>query len=328
MLTNVFITIDTEHSIGGALKGQGLLPLGNEKRIYGKIKNKFYGIPLMMDIADNYGLKLVFFLEVFNYHYFGKSETREVCEYILKRNHEVQLHIHPVYLNFTLPDPSEKNFSDFIGSYSLSTQVEFLEKGRDLLKEYGAPTPHAFRAGNFGANLDTLKALSKAGFKIDTSYNPSYIGDCCFLPEITDNDVKLWHGIYEYPITGFQEISYIRSRRKMALDINGVNFSEIRWMLLNAFSIGLHNVTIIVHSFNFIKSNDIQYRKMTPRNMVIRRFEQLCSFLAMYSKFFLVKTFNDASYNIDRQSTHAPLLPEMPSLLSIRRLCEQAFDRV
>lgn len=64
--TNVFITVDTEHSIGGAFSNPNLKPVGNEKRIYGKIGNKYYGIPLIMDIADEYGIPLTFFVEVMN----------------------------------------------------------------------------------------------------------------------------------------------------------------------------------------------------------------------------------------------------------------------
>ncbi len=328
MTKNVFITIDTEHSIGGALRGQDLAPVGNDKRIYGKINNKCYGIPLMIDIADRFGLKLIFFLEVFNFYFFGKSESREVCEYILKRNHEVQLHIHPVYLNFTLHDPSKIEFSDLIGSYALADQVGFLEQGRELLKEYGAPAPVAFRAGSFGASEETLKALSMTGFAVDCSYNATYIGDCCLLPEKACNDAMLWHGIWEYPVTGFQENTGIRKKRNMALDINGVSFPEIRWLLLHAQTFGIHNVTIILHSFNFIRNYDVQYQKVKPRKMAIRRFEKLCAFLAENPGLFHVSTFNQISFKNTPDVSMNSSIPHMPASLSIRRLCEQAIDRL
>ena len=34
---NVFITVDTETSIGGAFKDRNLRPVGNVKRIWGKV---------------------------------------------------------------------------------------------------------------------------------------------------------------------------------------------------------------------------------------------------------------------------------------------------
>lgn len=96
----VFITVDTEHSIGGAFSDPKLKPVGNEKRIFGKIGDKTYGIPLIMDIADADKIPTTFFVEVLNKHHFGEAETREVCKYILDRGHDVQLHLHPNYLTF------------------------------------------------------------------------------------------------------------------------------------------------------------------------------------------------------------------------------------
>jgi hypothetical protein len=330
MPTNVFITIDTEHSIGGALRGQGLSPVGNERVIFGRIGGKFYGIPLMMDIADRFGLRLTFFLEVFNHHHFGQGASREVCEYILSRNHEVQLHLHPAYLNFSLPDPSEKKYSDLIGNYDLATQVEFFEEGCCLLEQYGAPRPKAFRAGCFGSNLDTLLALAKTGFAVDCSYNPAYVGKSCLLPEIEGNEVRSWNGIREYPVTGFKEVSYLRASRKMALDINGASFAEIRWLLLHAHAQGLRNVTIIAHSFSFLRSYDVQYRKVKPRKTAIKRFEKLCAFLAEHHGQFNVKTFGEITaddQSVGPEGKSVPL-PTMPSHLSVGRLWEQALDRL
>jgi len=114
---NVFITVDTEHSIGGAFMRKDARPVGNDRRVWGRIGTKVYGIPLIMDIADSFGLKLTFFVEVLNKYFFGENESREVCEYILKRGHDVQLHLHPNYLNFTLKDPRQRQFTDLIGRY-------------------------------------------------------------------------------------------------------------------------------------------------------------------------------------------------------------------
>ena len=130
---NVFITVDTEHSIGGAFRDRNLKPVGNEKRIWGKIGDKSFGIPLMMDIAETYDIRLTFFVEVMNKYYFGEDETKKVCEYILNRGHDVQLHLHPNYLNFTLNNPQEKTYSDLIGTYSSEKQIELIKEGIEIL---------------------------------------------------------------------------------------------------------------------------------------------------------------------------------------------------
>ena len=88
---NVFITIDTEPSIGGAFENRELTPIGNAKRIFCTINGKDHGIPLLMDILDEHNLKATFFVEVLSKLYFGENEAEQVCNYILKRKHEVQI---------------------------------------------------------------------------------------------------------------------------------------------------------------------------------------------------------------------------------------------
>jgi len=327
---NVFITVDTEHSIGGAFQNPNLKPVGKERRIYGRIGNKFYGIPLIMDIADRYGIRLTFFVEIFNKYYFGENESRNVCEYILRRNHDIQLHLHPNYLNFTLPKPCKISFSDLIGEYSLSKQVEFLEEATATLIEFGVNRPIAFRSGSFGANILTLKALRKTGFLIDSSYNAAFLGKCCLLPNVKINDLISWEGIWEFPITSFLESTALRHKRYMALDLNGVSFKEIKWVMHSAISYGPRNITIILHCFNFIKNYDLQYLRSRPRNIVIKRFEMLCRYFAENSDTFQVMPFGSLNENylkcMAEESIH--ILPKAPPILSILRGLEQVYDTI
>jgi hypothetical protein len=54
-MINIFLTIDVETSIGGAFaRPDKLRPVGAEKRIYGQIGNKEHGIPLIMDILEQF----------------------------------------------------------------------------------------------------------------------------------------------------------------------------------------------------------------------------------------------------------------------------------
>lgn len=327
---NVFITVDTEHSIGGAFQNPNLKPVGNEKRVFGRIGDTAYGIPLIIDIADSCRLPVTFFVEVFNKYYFGENESRNVCEYILRRNHDIQLHIHPNYLNFTLLDTHQIQFSDLIGDYSLSKQIESLEEARESLIRFGVPRPIAFRAGCFGANLKTLEALRETGFLIDSSYNTAYLGNPCLLPNTKINDLTTLRGIWEFPITNFVEFTGLRSKRYMPLDINGVSFEEIKWVLRQAKLHGPKNITVILHSFSFIKPYDVQYRKVRPRRHVIRRFEKLCRFLCENSDDFKVRTFGSLDENqlsqIERQSIHT--FPIVLSPLSLKRGLQQLWDNL
>lgn len=327
--TNVFLTVDTEHSIGGAFNNPLLKPVSSDKRIFGRIGKRYFGIPLMMDIADRYGLKMIFFLEVLNKYWFGEEESRRVCDYILKRNHEVQLHIHPNYLNFTNEHPGQLEYSDFMSDYSIDRQIELLSEARELLVKYGAPSPTAFRAGCFGAGVSTLKALGETGFLIDSSFNRAYCNVTCSIPESDTNDLRQMEEVWELPVTNFIENSHVRHRRFMPMDINGVSFEEMKQVLEHSILNGPNNLTIILHSFSFIKAFDVQYNKVKPRYLSIKRFEKLCCFLAENKKFFNVSTFKTLTRQnlFAHQKSSRHYYYKMPSFYSLCRGCEQVADR-
>lgn len=328
---NVFITVDTEHSIGGAFSDPSLKPVGNDKRIYGRIDDREYGIPLIMDIADRYSIPVTFFVEVLNKYYFGEEETRGVCDYILRRGHDVQLHLHPNYMNFAEGQKEIKPFfPDFMHRYSYERQKEILLAGMEYLESYGVENVTAFRAGCFGANEETLAALDDLGFKIDSSYNQAYLGTTCAMKDGKLNDATRIRNVLEIPITNFVERSGLRPKRYMPLDVNGVGFGELRYALNWAHSQGARNVTVILHSFSFIKAYDVQYRRTRPRYHAIRRFERLCKYLLEHRERFnacalsSVKAMNRSEG--ERADPHRFAM--MPAHLSIIRAVAQLKDNI
>ena len=329
MKVSVFITIDTEHSVGGALQDSSLKPVGNERRIFGKIKNKEYGIPLIMDIAERHSISLTFFVEVFSRSYFGEEETARVCEYILNRGHDIQLHLHPLFLNLTDSNLKSPVYKATLHSYSLEEQASMIREGQDILMRNGAKKPIAFRAGGFAANWNTLKALAMNGFLVDSSLNRRYLGSPCMLNGCDINDVKRMDGIWEFPITNFMEFSPSGRRNAKPLDINGVSFYEIKRVLKNSITHGPSNIMIIMHSFSFIQPLDNQYKSAYPRRTIIRRFERLCRFLAERSDRYRVKSLGSLDESslqkMDALSNHN--LPPMPFVYTVLRLFEQGMQR-
>lgn len=328
--TNVFITIDTEHSIGGAFKDPSFKPVGNEKRIYGKIGNEYYGIPLIMDIADEYGIPLTFFVEVFNKYYFGEAETRQVCEYILKRGHDVQLHLHPCWLNFKEPDPGKLRYKDNMSAYSLQQQIDMLDEGKELMKKYTGKNPVAFRAGNYGADSHTLLALAKTGFVMDSSYNRRYHGAGRMGVGSFFNDLGEINGILEIPVTSFVQKSITGGGQVRPMDINGAGFQEMRHVLEQAYASRMSAVTIVMHSFSFIKAFDPQYSKCSIRMNIVKRYAKLCSFLNKNRKRFQTSGLQEfarlACARADSNSDSG--LPVVPFRYSLSRMADQALGEM
>lgn len=325
---SVFITIDTEHSIGGAFKDPNLKPVGNDRRIFGIFRNKAYGIPLIMDIADQYGIRLTFFVEILNKYYFGEEESREVCQYILDRGHNVQLHLHPNFLNFTQSNPADRKFQDQMFSYSLEQQAAFIAEGKAALERYGVPSPTAFRAGNFGADMYTLKALQQNGFLIDSSYNRSMLGQGCKLTTLDLADAAFVENVWEFPVTNFLEQTLGGKLRFRPLDINGVSFTQMQKVIEQAPDHGPQNITILLHSFSFINPLDVQYREIQPRTVIIKRFEKICCYLAKSTNNFRVMTFGDMTSALlsEMNGKVKHHIPQLSVFSSLRRNIEQVWD--
>ncbi len=323
---NVFITVDTEHSIGGAFANPNLKPVGNDRRIFYRAGGKDFGISMIMDTGDHFGIRISFFLETLNKYYFGEKETREVCQYIVNRGHDVQLHLHPNFLNFTTPEPAKRLYLDMIHSYSLEKQTELIAEGKADLIRYGAPPSVAFRAGNFGADRNTLIALQQNGFLADSSYNRAFLGHSCKLGHRKINDVEQTENIWEFPVTNFLEKRMGKGEYFRPLDINGVSFAQICKVLEQAQEKGPFNITVLLHSFSFIEPADVQYTKMRPRWMVIRRFRKLCEYLDQHRNDFQVMTFGELDRAKLRQMKSWHHLPKTDSILYLQRNMEQIRD--
>jgi len=87
----VYITVDTETSMGGAWRNPEYAPLPLERPVFGKYGSRFYGISLIMDILESYDLRATFFTEVFCAYIVGHVEVEKVFKEIRTRGHDPQL---------------------------------------------------------------------------------------------------------------------------------------------------------------------------------------------------------------------------------------------
>src|SRR5262249_9947453 len=97
MRTNVYLTVDTEHSMGGAWDNAALRPVPAERHIYCHIGGKDNGIGWICDELERHKFRATFFAEVFCSLVFGVDATRSWCQYLLQHGQDVQLHTHLNY---------------------------------------------------------------------------------------------------------------------------------------------------------------------------------------------------------------------------------------
>lgn len=266
-MTALLLTIDTE--LSAALHQRGAA-LGDNVRqsIWGETASGAYGIGWQMDMMDRHGHKGVFFLDPLPALVYGTEFLQPIVAAIVGRGHEVQLHLHSEWLAWASQSPVGTRQGQNIGNFDLADQILLLGLGRDLLEQAGAPRITAFRAGNFGANDDTLRALAAIGIDWDSSFNPAYLGHGCALSlDAGQINAMRSHGIVELPVSGIAD----RPGRFRPAQICAMSATEMRTGLRHAARQGDDAFVVVTHSFEMLSRD-----RRRPNHMVMRRFEQLC----------------------------------------------------
>ena len=279
MTLYLLITIDTETSIG--YTGKDYKPIPPEIRIQGKIKKKYYGIPLIMDLLEKHSIKGVFFLNAYEYFY-HKDKIKKIAQEIKNRGHEVQLHVHKEWMCFKgnkNPKPGEHIKCLPLGS--TKKQSEIIKIGKNLIQEWTGEMPIAHRGGSYKADLNTIKALKKNNIPIDSSINsPSHELSRYFkINQVSEKD-----SIIQIPLYNFQ-VTWPKKKYRQ-FDIEANNLSNLKFLVKQAKKNNISPVILMMHSWSLMKGNKYKYSELNkniykPDKKHIKRFDK---FLAYVSK--------------------------------------------
>ncbi|WP_370307656.1 polysaccharide deacetylase family protein [Sphingobium abikonense] len=266
-MTALLITVDTELSALWQQRGASL-DENVRRSIHAEAGGRACGIGWQMDVLDCHGLKGVFFIDPLPALVHGADFLRPIVGEVVGRGHEVQLHIHTEWLAWAKASPVEGRKGRNIGEFSLADQVTLLGLAKSLLEQAGAPPITAFRAGNFGANDDTLRALAAVGIDWDSSVNPAYLGsECRISAEHGQIGAKRLHGVAELPVSGIVD----RPGGFRPAQICAMSAAEMRAGLRHAVRNDHEAFVVVTHSFEMLSRD-----RARPNGAVIRRFEQLC----------------------------------------------------
>jgi len=229
----VLFTIDVESFSGG----------NPERDIWGRIPGQAeaHGIGRMMDIFDARGAKATFFVNVYEAATHSEEALAKVCRTIHERGHDVELHTHPKPM-FGVWGMSQAD---------LETQVQILERGKALIKQWTGVEVIAHRAGAYAADLNTIKACRQAGILSEYSYNMASPG--CSLREtgLTQNAPIVRDGVLVVPVTAYVQASVGSWRSLRFLDIEASSPQEIRKVVADLQEHGVRTAVIMMHSFSF-----------------------------------------------------------------------------
>ncbi|WP_086619100.1 polysaccharide deacetylase family protein [Erythrobacter tepidarius] len=269
-MTRVFITIDTEYS-SGLYTGPGAADRADNfaRSISCDTPQGPAGVSHKLHLLRETGQKAVFFVDPMPALVWGVAAIADIVEPILAAGQDVQLHCHTEWLALAgsaSPLASGRtghNLADF----PFEEQCAILDYARTTLMAAGAPAPVAFRAGNYGANDDTLRALAALGITHDTSHCPALPGGACRIslgPEARDPVAHM--GVIEVPVGS---IGALRGRQRHA-QITALTLDEMLAAIRHARQAGRETFTLVSHSFELINR-----RKLAVNHIVRRRFTNL-----------------------------------------------------
>ena len=270
-MTQAIISFDTE--LSPRLYQQGADARANfESSVLARCEEGEYGIHHQMDRLENHGLTGVFFVDPMPALVYGPAIIADMVEPIVERGHEVQLHIHTEWLAYAKSNPIAPLEGRNIGDFPLEAQRKLIWHARKLLIEAGAPEPIAFRAGNFGANDDTLRALAVLDFEYDSSFNRAYIDQGCNLSlDPTNLGVRMHQGVCEIPISGLMD----RSASFRPAQLCAMSEEEMRDALDHAAASGAIQFSAFSHSFELLSRD-----RSIPNPLLDQRLEDLCATVA------------------------------------------------
>ncbi|HXS14203.1 MAG TPA: polysaccharide deacetylase family protein [Acidobacteriaceae bacterium] len=326
-MLKVLITIDTEtHPIAGNWK-QDRLAADMKRDVYGQIDGNAVGLEYQLSTLAKQNLKASFFVESLfaAVPEVGEQPLRDIVCAITPAGHDVQLHPHPEWVQY-LPGLDVPHRSHLLSAYSLDEQAAIMRYASLRLEQAGAPRPVAFRAGGFAANTDTLLALENCGIRYDSSYNRSYLGDRCRLPQprfvghLTD-----YNGVQELPVAVFQDfMGHFRPAQLCACSAD-----EMIHALVSAEAAGWEFFVIVSHSFEMLARRRHPSKQPVIRWDVVERFERLCQFLGSNTDRFPTIRFTDLDTFSSMPMPDAPEISIKGKFLNtVSRIAAQAFSRI
>lgn len=317
-MTRVFLTIDTEYEPGfTARRGPDTRAENYARSIACGTPDGEVGVAWQAKTLSKYGLKAVFFVDPLPGLLWGADSIADVLDPILRDGHDAQLHAHAEWLalvgrNNPLGGRTGVNLKDF----TLDEQTVLIGRAAALLEEAGAPRPVAFRAGNYGANDDTLRALAANGLAYDSSHCPALPNSAGEISLDSRDRQPLHHcGVIEVPVGCIGEFGgSLRHAQLTALSIG-----EMKAAIRHARDSGQETFTLVSHSFELL------CRKRRRVNTVVRkRFEKLCAFLRDEPG-ISTGTYSECPPTVGDGQGPSPVLPANPAR-SGWRYAEQALS--
>jgi hypothetical protein len=269
----VLITIDTEVWPHHRHWRKEALARDLARDIDGETPSGAFGLDFQLQMFQAHDLLAIFLVEGLFADAVGLDALKRIVHTIQGQGQDVQMHTHAEWLEWLpdspLPGRLGKNLKDF----DVDEQEVMLRRTLANLRAAGANDIIAFRAGNFGGNLDTVRAVARLGLPYDLSLNVCTPENCglAWMGQVL-RPLPL-EGVWEFPQSFFQD----GIGRQRHVQLAACSGHEMESALEHAWRTGWSHFVILSHSFELL--NRRGPATPTPNSIVIRRMERLCRYL-------------------------------------------------
>jgi hypothetical protein len=327
MRTRVLITVDTEFSIGGAFDRQNgaVEPLGAQN-VFCMVDGVSEGLGFILDTLGSYSLVASFFVETMQTAYFGDAPMRDVTQHIRSSGHDIQLHLHPVWMYFDKTDWRRRLEvevpSDELCGRPVDLLVSWLQRGIGTFGRWDLPPPLAMRAGNLRVDRNVYRAMSRTGMKIGSN-----IGRGVFDPVEPalrcNGGIHRIDGIIELPVLSYVGMQWPRRRLK-SLTIAGSSTPELIHLLEHAHRTCYPCVVLLTHCHEFVKGR--LPHAIAANTLTQSRLRLLCRFLADHSDRFEVTSIGALANASELHPSSSDPLFDVPTSIALRRMFENKLN--
>lgn len=314
----VYLTVDVEIWCDGWNDIDRKFPAAFARYIHGRTPRGDYGLPYQLRVLQEHGLTGSFFVEPLFTARFGMEPLMEIVSLLREAGQETQLHLHTEWVDEARVPMLDgvRRKQQFLRNFDVDDQTRLIAEGRRRLTAAGAPAPVAFRAGSFGFNRHTITALQHNGIAMDSSYNLTMFGPTSEVePHRALTDTAVVDDVCLLPMTVFRDGT--GSLRHAQL--TACSWPEMEAALEQAALAGQRAFVILSHGSELLDACGSR-----GDEIVIRRFNRLCAFLARHRDRFRLSTFAEGWPRVEDSQPQPLTIPVWPKMV---RVAEQLLRR-
>ncbi|WP_339861137.1 hypothetical protein [Paremcibacter congregatus] len=327
--TEITITIDTEFSIAGAFENPRKYTPVAAPAVACMVNGKEHGLGFLLETFEKYNISASFFVECANYFYFGDEPMQGFVERILMAGQDVQLHVHPCWLNFN-KDSEYGGFStdDSCAGRSAEELTRIFTLCIEVFERWVGKRPDAIRTGSLVADRNLYQVMRDLGIPL-----ASNIALGVFQPKEPELQIlggrKRIEGVMELPVFTYQDMNILGKTHQKSLQITSCSWPEMKYILWQARKMGVENIVILTHPFEFVKRDDFQFNGLSRNRVNQTRLLKLCQFVAEHDQDFVAATFGESVSNWTcKEGDCGPIMKVPTHYAVVRKIHNKLSDSI